>query len=315
MRAAGGQDPEDSGAPLTCVGEALVDLICPDLLDDAADATRFDVHFGGALANVAVAASRAGAPASLAGGCGDDDWGAFLRDRLRAEGVGLDFHTLLPGSPTPFAFATLDRGGEPSFRIHPDGIEQGIATLAGREGELIDAAGAILVGSNTLPGELSRAITFNLCRAAADAGTPVLVDPNLRPNRWSDLDRARELCLELAGSATVLKSNLSEARWLAGLDQDADAASAADALLEHGPELVVVTAGTNPAVARGASSAEVVAPDVDVVCPLGAGDVFMGTLAAGLHGAGWELDRAGAAMERAAEAAAATCTRLGAFDG
>lgn len=312
---AGGQYREDRGAPLICVGEALVDLICPDLLDAAADATCFDVHFGGALANVAVAASRAGAPASLAGGCGDDDWGAFLRDRLTGEGVGLDFHSLLPGVPTPFAFATLDRGGEPSFRIHSDGIEQGIATLAGREEELVGAAGAILVGSNTLPGETSRAITFDLCRVAAEAGIPVLVDPNLRPNRWSDLDRARELCLELAGCATVLKSNVAEARWLAGLGDDAGAGDAADALLGHGPGLVVVTAGTSPAVARGACSAEATAPEVDVVCPLGAGDVFMGTLAAGLHGAGWELDQAGAAMERAAEAAAATCTRLGAFDG
>ena len=315
MQAAGGRNQEDRGAPLICIGEALVDLICPDPLNAAADAKRFEVHFGGALANVAVAASRAGAPASLAGGCGDDDWGTFLRDRLRAEGVALDFHTLLPGIPTPFAFATLDHGGEPSFRIHPDGIEQGIATLAGREEALIAAAGAIQVGSNTLPGAASRTITFDLCRAAAAARVPVLVDPNLRPNRWSDLDRARELCLELVECATVLKSNVSEARWLAGVGEDAGPADAAEALLGRGPELVVVTAGTDPAVARGACTAEVTAPDVDVVCPLGAGDVFMGTLAAGLHETGWELGRAGAAMERAAAAAAETCTRLGAFDG
>ena len=315
MQAVEPPERDNGDAPLICVGEALVDLICPDPLERAADATRFDVHFGGALANVAVAASRAGAPAALAGGCGDDGWGAFLRDRLSAEGVGLDFHAVMPGVETPFAFATLDPAGEPSFRIHADGIEQGIATLGGREGDLAAAAGAVLVGSNTLPGEASREITFNICAAASAAGVPVLVDPNLRPNRWPDLERARELCRELAARATVLKSNVAEARWLAGLPEDADAGAVAEELLGLGPELVVVTAGSGPAVARGACAAEAVAPAVDVACPLGAGDVFMGTLAAGLHSAGWDLSRAGGPMERASEAAAETCTRLGAFDG
>ncbi len=191
MQAGAGRDGGEGGGPLICVGEALVDLICPDPLDDPAEASRFEVHFGGALANVAVAARRAGAAAELAGGCGDDEWGRYLRERLTAEGVGLAFHALVPGAPTPYAFATLDRQAEPAFRVQADGIEQGIATLAGREEELVEAAGAIVVGSNTLPGEGSREITFDVCRAAARAGTPVVFDPNLRPGRWADLDLAR----------------------------------------------------------------------------------------------------------------------------
>lgn len=311
MQAAGASD---NPAPVVCLGEALVDLICPDATDDPAQASRFETHFGGALANVAVAISRAGAPAALAGGCGDDDWGRFLRDRLEAEGVGLDFHSSLAGVPTPFAFATLDTDLEPSFRIQADGIVEGIAALGGREHELVDFAAAVVVGSNTLPDESSRRITTTVCEVARESGVPVLFDPNLRPGRWSDLDRPRDLCLELIGIATLLKCNLREARWLLALGDGGSAEEAAEGLQELGPDLVVVTAGTADAVARGACSAAVRPPEVEMVSPLGAGDVFMGTLAGGLHRAGWRLADAGAVMEDAAEAAARACTRLGVFD-
>jgi sugar/nucleoside kinase (ribokinase family) len=314
VHAGPGRDAGGKSAPLICVGEALVDLICPDPLDDPADARRFEVHFGGALANVAVAARRAGASAELAGGCGDDAWGTYLRDRLTAEGVGLAFHSVLPGVPTPFAFATLDRRSEPTFRIQENGIEQGIAGLAGRTEEIVSAAGAIVVGSNTLPGERSREVTLDICREASRAGIPIVLDPNLRPGRWPDLGLARRLTRELAAMATLLKCNSDEARWLAEAEADAEPAAAAEALLELGPELVVVTAGADPAVARGACSAVVDPPQVEVVSPLGAGDVFLGTLAAGIHADGWRLAGAGASMERAAAVAADTCTRLAAVD-
>lgn len=298
---------------LVCLGEALVDLICPDRVADPAAATRFEARFGGALANVAVAARRAGAPAALAGGCGADDWGRFLRGRLREEGVALDFHAELEGAVTPFAFATMDPAGEPSFRIHDEGIVSGIASLAGREAELAGGAAALVVGSNTMPDDGSRAITEAACSAARERGVRILFDPNLRPGRWRSLDAARDGCLGIAREAALLKCNLGEARWLSGRAA-AGAAEAAEALVELGPELVVVTAGSAPAVARGAASAEVPAPAVDVVSPLGAGDVFMGTLAAGLLNGGWRLDEAEPAMRAAASAAAATCTQLGAFD-
>ena len=299
-------------APLVCLGEALVDLICPDPVGDPAAARRFAVHPGGALANVAVAIRRAGSRAALAGGCGDDEWGTYLREALLREGVELDLHAVVPGLSTPFAFATLDDAHEPSFRIHGDGIEEGVATLAGREEELVAGAGAIVVGSNTLPGDRSRAITEEIAAAAAREGVPLLFDPNLRPGRWRDIEEARALCLGLAERATVLKCNLAEARWLTG--GDGGPGELAAELAQRGPRLVVVTAGTEPAVARGAAEAEVDPPRVAMVSPLGAGDCFMGTLAAGLAASGWRLDDVEGPMRDAARAGAEACTRLGAFD-
>ena len=53
--------------PFLMLGEALVDLICEQAAEGIGDARSFTPHFGGAAANVAVSAARAGGRAALAG--------------------------------------------------------------------------------------------------------------------------------------------------------------------------------------------------------------------------------------------------------
>jgi fructokinase len=84
-------------ARVLCLGEALVDLI-----GERPDA--FVPHFGGAVANVAVLAARAGGSAALAGGAGDDAWGQWLLDRLEHEGVDVSLFKLIEGSQTPLGW-------------------------------------------------------------------------------------------------------------------------------------------------------------------------------------------------------------------
>ena len=169
-----------------------------------------------------------------------------------------------------------------------------------------------MVGSNTFPDRRSRELTLAVCAAARDRGVPILFDPNLRPGRWPDLEEPRRLSLELAADATLLKCNLGEARWLTGI-ASGEGEEVATALADSGPQLVVVTAGTAPAVARVPAGRRA-PPAVEMVSPLGAGDAFMGALAAGLLAAEWRLADAGEAIERAARAGAEACGRLGAFD-
>src|SRR5205085_10303490 len=90
-------DAPATRSPILCLGEALVDLICERPIDDMAEADAFVPHFGGAVANVAAAAARAGAPVALAGGAGDDAWGRWLRGRLSEEGVEVSLFTLIGG--------------------------------------------------------------------------------------------------------------------------------------------------------------------------------------------------------------------------
>jgi fructokinase len=127
VNAATGAALQDSGAPVVCLGETIVDLVCEREVESLDEADSFRPHQGGALANVAVACRRAGAPAAMASGAGDDPWGRWLRDGLAAEGVGLSWFTLVPSAPTPIAIVTFERGGEPVFQVYGEGIKAAMA--------------------------------------------------------------------------------------------------------------------------------------------------------------------------------------------
>jgi len=299
--------------PILCLGEAIVDLVCERELDSPIEADAFVPHFGGALANVAVAAARAGGQVALAGGVGDDDWGSWLRARLTDEGVGLRWFGALEGLRTPVAFVTFGHDREPRFAIYGDGIRAGIESVTGVVEEAVAGAGALAFGSNTLVGEPERELTLRARGLALERGVPVLFDPNIRPNRWRDLDLAAQLSRAALDGAFLVHANLEEARLITGA-RDAGPGDAAEALCELGARIAIVTAGPEGAVVRGEASAEIgPAPPVKVVSPLGAGDALFGTMAAAMGRSGWSPQSAAGALGHAVEAASRACRAWGAL--
>jgi fructokinase len=294
---------------IACLGEAIVDLVCERELAEPGEADQFVPHPGGALANVAVAARRAGAGAALLGGVGDDAWGSWLRERLWHEGVDVRWMATIEGASTPVAFVTFDWEREPSFAIYGEGIADAMRAADANLPAAIGAAEALVFGSNTLVGEPERELTLRARRAARDSGARVLFDPNLRPHRWRDIGRGVRLCREVIEGTLVVRANEQEAKELTG---KSDPVAAAEEVCELGAELCVVTLGREGAVMRGAAIAERPSPEVDVVSPLGAGDAFMGALAAGLASVGWDATRGAEALEAAVEAGARACTGWGA---
>jgi fructokinase len=296
---------------IVCLGEGLVDLICERPAASIADADSFKPYFGGALANVAVAAARAGARASLAGAAGDDEWGAWLRERLKREGVDLSCFELLEGEQTPVAFASFDHGANPSFTIYGDAIEIAVAAVGPRLEEALDGAEALVYSSTTLATPDERRVTLRARELALDAGVRVCFDPNIRPNRWGgEVEPAAAASRELIAGSYLVRANLEESLAITGAD---DPRAAADELVAMGAELAAVTMGPDGAVLRGACEAELPAPEVEVVSTLGAGDCFMGTLVAGLAERNWDASRADEALVPALDAAAEACTRWSAL--
>jgi fructokinase len=296
---------------IVCLGEGLVDLICERPAASIADADCFKPYFGGALANVAVAASRAGAAAALAGAAGDDEWGRWLAERLESEGVDLEHFELLEGEQTPVAFASFDHGANPSFVIYGDAIEIAVAAVGPRLEQALEPATALVYSSTTLASEREREVTLRARELALDAGVRVCLDPNIRPNRWGGrVEPAAEASRELIAGSYLVRTNLEESVAITGEDDPRDAAAELAAM---GAELAVVTMGPDGAVIRGACEAELAASDVDVVSTLGAGDVFMGTLVAGLAQRDWDASRADEALGPALDAAGEACTRWSAL--
>lgn len=295
--------------PIVCMGEAIVDLVCERNLSAGEAPGSFVPHPGGALANVAVAAVRSGAPAALLGGVGDDRWGKWLTSELENAGVGTGWVAEVEGADTPVGIVLFDSAGEPGFQIYGEHIAP--TTLASRAflEPAVAAAGAVVIGSNTMVGPVEREVTRQVVETAHQQGVPLLFDPNYRPNRWTDETLAAGYCRELAGNSAVLKCNQLEAELIAGV---ADPLDAARRLASFGPRLVVVTDGQGPVRTAGAAEAEYTPPRAEVTSPLGAGDAFMGALAAGLAGLDWDFRRVDEVLPGATAAGSAACAHWGA---
>src|SRR4051812_26824667 len=208
-----------------CLGEALVDLVCEKPVASLAEADSFVPHPGGAMANVAVTAARFGASVSLAGGAGEDAFGAWLRDRLAGEGVGVEWFALVAGAPTPVGFVLVDASGGPSFLLHGAGIHAAIAAAADILPDAVSASDALVFASNTLVEEGEREATMAARARALELGRPVLFDPNFRLHRWDNPGRAAAVARECLADAFLVKCNRAEAELLSGGSDPARAAA------------------------------------------------------------------------------------------
>ena len=218
--------------------------------------------FGGKGGNQAVAAARAGARAHMAGAVGTDASAEVLRAALAAAGVDHTQVRALPGASGMSVAISL-----------PDGSYGAVIVSAANlrfqpEAVAFPKDCAVLVLQSELPEEAN----LFLARRARSAGIRVLL--NAAP--------ARPVTPDLLGLVDLLVVNRGEAADLLGrLEVGLDAAAAALDLAAIGPRSVIVTLGGDGLVVAGAEMADFLpAHQVDVVSTHGAGDAFIGALAA-----------------------------------
>jgi sugar/nucleoside kinase (ribokinase family) len=289
----------------------LVDLICERAVRGLDEAESFVPHFGGAVANVAVFATRAGAAMSLASGAGKDPWGRWLRDRLQQEGVDLSLFELVDGMRTPLSVVTVDDLGEPSYSIYGDAIESAVRALGRRMEQAVRDSAALYLSSNTLAGVDEREVSMRARAVALELGRPVIFDPNLRLGRWRSRAEAAATVNACVPGALLVRANTAEAAVMTGED---DPGRAAAALVKAGARIVVVTLGAEGAILRGEMRSEVAGVPASMRSTIGAGDAFTGVLLARLALAGFYPPAAVAALGEAVASGAAACERWGALD-
>ena len=298
--------------PVVCLGVPLLDLICERPLERPADADMFVPHLGGVAANIAVVAARAGTQVVLAGGAGEDEWGAWISERLSREGVRLEAFRRLPGRTTALALVTVDRAREASYTLFGEVEGATLEAIGDRLEEVLDGAAALCIGSNTLAAAPGRALTARARELALERGLPVIFDPNLRLHRWRSTADASASANACVPGALLVRCNAAEAEVMTG---EADPEWAALALVKAGARLVVISLGADGVMLRGDLRADVPGVPVAQMCStIGAGDVLTGVLLARLAQAGFYPPAAAAALREAVAAAAGACAHWGALD-
>src|SRR6478609_8449846 len=112
----------DSTPRIIVVGSTNMDLITTTSTLPEPGETLLGNDFrtapGGKGGNQAVAVARAGGAVQFVGAVGEDDFGRALRDRLAAEGVGVDRLRTVPG-PSGIAAITVDAHAENTIVVVP----------------------------------------------------------------------------------------------------------------------------------------------------------------------------------------------------
>lgn len=251
---------------------------------------------GGKGANQAVAAARLGADVAMVGRVGNDSFGDELLSNLAADGVAIEGVDRDPHEPTGAALILVDTGGENMIAVaRGAGRVVGDADV-GRATKSLQMRDVLL-----LQLEIPLAAVGAAARAAKVAGARVIL--NAAP--------AAPLEASLLSQLDVLVVNELEAEPLLGRPaaDPKQAEEAARAAVALGARSAVVTLGAAGAVlADGEAIHRVQAQRVEAVDSTGAGDAFVGALAAALA-AGAELAEA---AELAAAAGAAAVTKPGA---
>ena len=245
---------------------------------------------GGKGANQAVAAAKAGAATRFVGCVGDDGQGKLVLETLQAAGCDISAVATVPGA-TGTAVVMVDAAGENQIVV-------GSAANMAVDAALLDGvpfgARDTLVCQMEIPLEATAAAL----EAAHAAGARTVL--NLAP--------ARQVAPSLLAAVDVLVLNEGEAALLAG-EKSPPVDAARKLAGEHRLTCVVTLGGEGViAVTPDNQGYRVESLDVTAVDTVGAGDAFVGILAASLDG-DMTLPEA---LHRASVGAGLTCTRQGA---
>jgi len=239
--------------------------------DETAVGSRWYPKFGGKGGNQAVAAARTGVGARMVGAVGDDGFGRFMLEALDRAGVDRRFVRVLDGAGSGMSVAIQDRAGDYAATI-VSGANL-LIDLAMLTQDVVWAGVRVLVLQNEVPAAV------NLAAAREARGRGVRVVLNAAP--------ARELYEGLWSLVDVLVVNAVEAEMMgAGTVTGRESAVEAAKVLAQRVGAVVVTAGAEGLAAAGPDGQvfDLEAVPVKVVSSHGAGDSFVGTLAARLAG-------------------------------
>ena len=284
-------------------GEVLIDLI--------PDGTERKAVVGGGPANTAKALAKLGIATQFIDGISSDQYGQMALKELHQDGVLLDY-AAFSDKPTCLAIVSLSQNGGATYEFVIDGT----ATFDFSHSWLPDPfelkPSLLHIGTLVTAIEPAASVLHEWASKVAEVA-PVVFDPNIRPAVLDNRDLYVAAVEKWVAISSAVKVSDDDLNWLY---PDQSIETVVNRWLADGVALVVVTFGSNGLTGfTSEGKVEVGAVKVEVVDTVGAGDTVGAVLVeaiiekglANLNG-----DNLKATLNRAAKAAAITCSRSGA---
>lgn len=291
---------------IICLGETVIDF-------KATEHLAFKAYVGGSPLNVAVAAARLGASVGFASQVSTDLFGHHVMSHLKTNHIDPQF---VERSDAPSTLAFVDEiAGDAHYQFLSNGAADTLYDPQPRPSFPTDVR-FIEFGSISLLTEPSSSAIIDIVRQHKERCITVF-DPNIRPALIQSRGDYLQKLQDWLALSQLVKVSTQDLRWLY---PDTPHSESARKWLELGPEVVLVTDGSNGVTLLDKAGQElsIPAPQVDIVDTVGAGDTFTGAMMTKLlehvSGATLELslDNWQNVLRWANAAATLNCTKAGA---
>ena len=259
-------------------GENLIDFI---QVEKSGGRPEYRANPGGSPYNCAKALGRLGESVAYLTPISSDSLGGFLAKELEDAGVSLlgDRRE----EPSSLAVVSIGEGGAPSYGFYRDGTAERQVTAQKLEEWMPSEARAFQLGSLSITDGEDAEEWKEFFSTMKGRGLFTSLDPNVRAAFIPDRDSYLARLDRLLSQVDLLKLSDEDLEWIAPGKPVPEAA--AELLEGSSASLAVVTLGAEGSFALrpdGTKVEAMAAETRDVVDTVGAGDVFMGALLAGL---------------------------------
>jgi len=179
-------DKIDKSYDVITMGRSSIDLYSNDIGAPFVDITSFAAYVGGCPTNISVGTRRLGLRSAVLTAVGEDQVGDFILHFLQQEGVDTRFIPRKPGhrsSAVVLGIEPPDRFPLTYYRDNCADIELNVDDVLATP---IADSRALLITGTGLSKEPSRSATLFAAEMAHQAGTPVMLDIDFRPDQWHD---------------------------------------------------------------------------------------------------------------------------------
>ena len=261
-------------------GESLV-VFNPDAPGPLRQVNGFHKSLGGAESNVMIALARLGHEVGWFSKLSDDEFGRYILNSVRAEGVDISRVKVVNAMSTGLMFKENYQSANPNVYYYRKNSAASTLGVEDIDEEYLKQAKILHITGITpaLSPSASEAV-FKAIKFAKAHGVLVSFDPNLRLKLWN-IEEARSQILELARFADIIMPGIDEAELLLGIK---DVEKVADYFSAQGSEIVAIKLGKEGCYLRNQSESLYV-PGFKVekvVDTVGAGDGFAAGLLAGI---------------------------------
>jgi len=257
-------------------------------LDEKIEMLEFAKQGGGPVATALVTLSRLGASTAYIGKVGDDDFGKFILEEFKKEGVDTRGVIVEKGASSLFAFCVIEKNTGKRTIFWSTGRRSEINPGKLNKELIVSAKFLHLDGHET-------EAAIQAAKWAREKNIKIILDPDIISPGIEELISLSDVVI---ASSSFVQNFTGEESYSEG----------AEKLFSLGPEIVVVTLGEKGCLCKSKDGIFTKpAFKVKVIDTTGAGDVFHGAFIYGLLKR-WDLEKI---AEFSNAVAAIKCTKLG----